>query len=286
MLSALFDGSGPLAAQTGAHRVAEPLAALLQQGSEAQRAVARQSVVEQRQLSVERASTVEFHDRIASGALTEDSFLRGRALAERLGYPTAVVDALPDRIVERFIGLANPFALGQPGAGATVVDVGCGAGFDAEVARTYVGPTGRVVGVDASLGMTQLAGRLRLGDTPTCFANSFGEQLPIASNSADLVLSNGVFNLTDRPVVLAECLRILRPGGRLQFGDMTCGHNDWPGPVVDYISFHQNRLTERRWVELLSSVGFVDVEFAKPVDPFLADHRPMRGQAVAAVKAQ
>jgi SAM-dependent methyltransferase len=84
-------------------------------------------------------------------------FHTGRRLAARLGYETAVVDALPDRGVESFAGVGNPFALRSLQRGERVVDVGSGAGFDSFVAAAQVGPSGRVVGVDMTPEMVEKA---------------------------------------------------------------------------------------------------------------------------------
>lgn len=153
-------------------------------------------------------------------------FHTGRPLARRLGYPGDVVDALPDAAVESFAGIANPFSLRPLAAGERVVDVGSGAGFDSFVAAGQVGPAGSVVGVDMTADMLDksraTAARLGLGNVT--FREGFAESLPLADGAADVVISNGVFNLCpDKAAAFAEARRVLAPGGWLQFGDIATG---------------------------------------------------------------
>jgi SAM-dependent methyltransferase len=268
----------------GADRLSEGLTRTLHDGDAGQRAAAEESVAASRAAS--RGRTIEFHSRIADGQLTEESFLRGRALAERLGYPADAIDRLPDRVVERFIGLANPFVFGRAAPGQVVVDVGCGAGLDSTIAAFDVGSSGLVVGFDATFLMVKVAAEMqRPVEVSPRFGQSLAELLPVRSNSADLVTSNGVFNLCDRPVVLAECLRVLKPGGKLQFGDLvydTTGQNEL---VAEWWSFRHDRLTTTRWHDLLIESGFVDVRFgpiAHPEGP--KSLAPLFGRAMYAQK--
>jgi len=266
VLSELFDGAGPFAVGLGADRLSEGVTRTLHDGDAAQRAAAEASVEASRAAS--RNRTVAFHALIAEGQLTEDSFLRGRALAERLGYPADALDQLSDRVVERFIGLANPFVFGRPEPGEVVVDVGCGAGLDSTIAALDVGPAGLVVGFDATFLMVKVGNEMQrpTGVSPR-FGQSLAERIPVRSGSVDLVTSNGVFNLCDRPVVLAECLRVLKPGGRLQFGDLfydSMGRNEL---TAEWWSFRHDRLTTSRWHALLTDCGFVDVQFGPITHP-------------------
>jgi arsenite methyltransferase len=153
-------------------------------------------------------------------------FHTGRSLAARLGYDPAVVDALPDRAVESFAGVGNPFSLRQLQSGERVVDVGSGAGFDSFVAAHHVGPSGTVVGVDMTDEMLTKAGAtaelLRLSHVE--FRRGLAEDLPIEDGWADTVISNGVINLcADKRAVFDEIHRVLRPGGVLQFADIANG---------------------------------------------------------------
>jgi SAM-dependent methyltransferase len=158
-------------------------------------------------------------------------FHTGRDLASRLGYEAGAVDALPDQAVESFAGVANPFSLQRLTPGERVVDVGSGAGFDSFIAAGQVGPGGQVIGIDMTAEMLaksrQTAAALSLAHVQ--FRERLAEAMPVEDGWADVVISNGVINLcADKRAVFAEILRVLRPGGRLQFADIANGR-----PVPD-----------------------------------------------------
>jgi arsenite methyltransferase len=153
-------------------------------------------------------------------------FHTGPALARRLGYDPLIVDPLPDRAVESFAGVGNPFSLRAIQPGERVVDVGSGAGFDSFVAAHHVGPEGAVVGVDMTAEMltkaTDTAEALELRHVE--FRHALAEDLPVDDGWADVVISNGVINLcADKRAVFDEIHRVLRPGGVLQFADIANG---------------------------------------------------------------
>ena len=173
-----------------------------------------------------RAEVRDKYREVAVHPDREFHFHTGRPLAARLGYDPAIVDALPDRAVESFAGVANPFSLRPLQPGERVVDVGSGAGFDSFVAASQVGAEGRVVGVDMTAEMLDKSRgtAAQLGLAHVTFREGLAEALPVEDGWADVVISNGVFNLcADKRAVFDEAWRVLRPGGVLQFADIANG---------------------------------------------------------------
>lgn len=163
-------------------------------------------------------------------------FHTGRLAAARCGYDRTIVDGLPDRAVESFAGVANPFALRTLAAGERVVDAGAGAGFDSFVTAHQVGPSGRVVGIDMTIEMLAKARATAevLGAANVEFREGVLEAMPVEDGWADVVISNGVFNLcSDKRGVFGEVRRVLRPGGHLQFADIANGRPVPPEALRD-----------------------------------------------------
>jgi SAM-dependent methyltransferase len=183
-----------------------------------------------------RAQVREKYREVASEPDASFHFHTGRALAARLGYEDDAVDALPDRAVESFAGVGNPFSLRRLAVDERVVDVGSGAGFDSFIAAGQVGPGGEVVGVDMTPEMLaksrQTAGDIGLANVE--FREGLAEALPVDNGWADAVISNGVINLcADKQAVFAEIRRVLRPGGHLQFADIVNGRPVPPDALRD-----------------------------------------------------
>jgi len=148
-------------------------------------------------------------------------FHTGRPLAEILGYRVEWLEGLPEGPIESFAGTGNPFSLGPLTPGERVVDVGCGAGIDSLIAARMVGPEGAVIGIDMTESMLEKAraGAKALDNVE--FLLGFGEELPVSDGWADVVISNGVVNLMpDKHEALTEMARVLKPGGRIQIGDI------------------------------------------------------------------
>ena len=165
-------------------------------------------------------------------------FHTGREAATRLSYDETLYSHVPEGNIESFAGMGNPFILGPINRGEVVVDVGSGSGFDSLIASKMVGAEGRVVGIDMT---EEMLGKARDGAAEIEAANvefkeGFAEDLPLPDSFADVVISNGVLNITlDKVETLREWARVLRPGGRLQIGDILVAR-EVPDSALDDIS--------------------------------------------------
>jgi arsenite methyltransferase len=165
--------------------------------------------------------------RVATDPSGDFHFHRGpQYAADFLNYDRGALDQLPAQSTASFAGVANPHRMGPIGQGAVVVDIGCGAGMDLLLAAKAVGPRGRAIGIDMTDSMREIAiaaariagfenVEVRQGDAMS---------LPLDDESVEVVISNGVLNLVpDKSVAYAEVFRILKPGGRFLYADITVG---------------------------------------------------------------
>ena len=149
-------------------------------------------------------------------------FYHGREAAEQFGYSTEWLDKAPTGAVASFAGVGNPHERADLQPGETVLDLGSGAGLDAIIAGWHVGATGRVIGVDLNPAMCikAQAHAAATGLTMECQEGRM-EDIPLPDDSIDVVLSNGVINLSFRKrKAIEELFRVVRPGGRISITDI------------------------------------------------------------------
>lgn len=158
----------------------------------------------------------------------------GKDGATALGYDPAIIASAHARFLESSCGVGNPFSLGNIHLGDAILDLGCGGGFDMFVASKLVGESGMVCGIDLTEDMVSRAREnLTLaGITNYEVKKVDSEVIPYDDHSFDVVISNGVINLSPRKeTTFAEIYRVLKPGGRLQFADVVL-ENDLPASLA------------------------------------------------------
>jgi SAM-dependent methyltransferase len=170
-----------------------------------------------------RTAIREEYEMVALAPQQGFHFLTGRPLTRMLGYRDTWLEGIPETSIASFAGTGNPFSIAEIHAGERVVDVGCGAGTDSLIAAKMVSPTGKVIGVDMTPAMLAKARRsateAQLSNVE--FLEGYSESLPVPDGWADVIVSNGVLNLMpDKVLALKEMARVLKPGGRLQIGDI------------------------------------------------------------------
>jgi arsenite methyltransferase len=165
----------------------------------------------------------EMYREVAQQPDGEFHFETGRALAERLGYPTDWLAAVPPDALASFAGVGHMLDLAAIAPGETVLDLGSGSGTDSFIAAAHTGPAGHVTGVDMTDAQLAKARRLRdsRGLDHLCFVEGLIEEPPVEPGTVDVVISNGVVNLApDKETVFRAAARALRPGGRLALADI------------------------------------------------------------------
>jgi arsenite methyltransferase len=170
-----------------------------------------------------RCAIREEYAAVASNPDKGFHFHTGRALTAIVGYNDALLEGVPESAVESFAGTGNPFLAGGIEESARVVDIGSGAGIDSLIAARMVGSAGRVVGIDMTPEMLEKASTsaAQAGYENVEFREGYTESLPVEDGWADVVISNGVVNLSpDKAAIYSEIFRVVRPGGRIQIADI------------------------------------------------------------------
>ncbi len=203
----------------------------------------------------------------------------GAALYRREG------DATPPEALAASLGCGVPTAVADLVEGETVLDLGSGAGADVLISARRVGPSGRAIGLDMTDEMLDLARRnaAEAGFENVEFRKGYIEQIPLPEASVDVVISNCVLNLSaDKPRVISEAARVLRPGGRLAISDVIADPDMDEGSRLD---MHQwtgciaGALTRVEFERALGAAGFAQVEI-------LETHRVHEHAGAAVIRAR
>ena len=212
----------------------------------------------------ERALAVETS--CCGGAPVATTGEQGREVFGAELYGPDAAQGAPDAAVAASLGCGVPTAVADLHAGEVVLDLGSGAGADVLISARRVAPGGRVIGLDMTTEMLELARRnaADAGVANVEFVQGYLEDIPLPDDSVDVVISNCVLNLAaDKTVVLAEAARVLRPGGRLAFSDIIADDDmdevtkadmtEWTGCIA-------GALTHTEFTDALTTAGFSDIE--------------------------
>lgn len=193
-------------------------------------------------------------------------FEMGRELAEKLGYRPEMLDQIPKAAIDSFAGVGHYFDLARIQEGENIVDLGSGSGMDVFYASRLTGVTGEVIGIDMTDAQLQKAEMLKTeaNQDNIIFSKAYIEELPIVSRSIDVVISNGVVNLSsNKPRVFEEAARVLKSGGRLAISDIvsevelpesiSCNSDLWAACIGGAMQMDQ-------YVQLISKAGFEVIE--------------------------
>ena len=181
-------------------------------------------------------------------------------------YDQAAGDSVPTAAINASLGCGVPTAVADLRQGEVVLDLGSGAGADVLISAQRVGPTGRAIGIDMTDEMLELARRSAIdaGVENVEFRKGYLEELPLEDESVDVVISNCVINLSgDKPKVLAEAARVLRPGGRFAVSDVIADPEMDDATRADMTAWTgciAGALTEHEFREALAKAGLQDVE--------------------------
>ena len=177
-------------------------------------------------------------------------------------YGTAEADEIPDLALKASLGCGNPTALAELKPGETVLDLGSGGGIDVLLSARRVGPTGRAFGLDMTEEMLAVAeeNKRRSGLENVTFLKGEIEHIPLPDNSIDVIISNCVINLSgDKPRVIREAFRVLKPGGRFAVSDVVV-RGDVPDAIRKsmelWVGCIAGALRDTEYLAALAGAGF------------------------------
>jgi arsenite methyltransferase len=181
-------------------------------------------------------------------------------------YPQEILEGIPADIADFSAGSGDPISLAKIQPGETVLDLGSGGGLDCFVAARQVGEGGWVIGVDMTPEMLtrarKKAAQLELKNVE--FHEGYLENLPVADNSIDVIISNCVINLSpDKPQVFKEMFRVLKPGGRIAVSDPVSNRpllTVQNSTSADWCGCTSGALPKQEYVHGLENAGFVDIQ--------------------------
>ena len=183
-----------------------------------------------------RTGVQQAYSMVATTPRAKHPFPVGRPLALNVGYARRHLDQLPVMASASFAGVSAVPAFAQLSPGATVLDLGCGAGLDSLLAAPRVGPTGRVIGLDFSAAMVACAtaNAAAVGLRTIDFVCGDAERLPLADGTIETALINGIFNLNPaRAAIFAELARVVRPGGAVFSAEIILRKALPPHPIAN-----------------------------------------------------
>jgi arsenite methyltransferase len=208
---------------------------------------------------------------VKEGQAADDANLISHCCAPEDGYGLKYYDAseradLPETAVLASLGCGNPMAVAELREGETVLDLGSGGGIDVLLSAGRVGPSGRAYGLDMTGEMLVLAraNAEKAGATNVEFLQGYIEDVPLPDATVDVVISNCVINLsTDKPKVVAEMFRVLRPGGRIGISDVVAANELSPAERAErgsYVGCIAGALSFDEYRDELTRAGFTGIE--------------------------
>src|SRR5262245_60728685 len=203
-------------------------------------------------------------------------FPTGKAACVFVGYPEQRLADLPPAAIESFAGVAYPFAANVIRAGDTVLDIGSGSGTDLQLAARIVGDRGQAIGLDMTAAMIEklTACIAAAGVSNVRVVEGNAENIPLPDASVDVITSNGVLNLVpDKHAAFSGMHRVLKPGGRVQIGDIALGKplsGDCASNPKLWAECIVGATLEDEYLTMLQRAGFAHIEVLGRLDYFSA----------------